>query len=78
LKVITVSDHFKKVEMASSRAAVLTSLAMSFCRHLDSYAISPPKIMRYPLRSGYASPFSSLSAGPDGVPVPVILQSPLK
>ena len=73
MKVIVVSDHFRKARMASPRGATLTSLGVSFCWHLDSYAIGPPKIMRHPLGSGYASPFSSLPVGPDGVFVLVAL-----
>jgi hypothetical protein len=43
--------------------AALTSLAVSFCWRLDSYATGPPKIMRHPFGSGYTSLFSSLPVG---------------
>jgi hypothetical protein len=64
--VIAVSDHFRKVGIASPRAATLTFLAVSFYWHLDSYATGLLKIMRYHFGSGYACPFSSLPVGPDG------------
>ena len=73
LKVIMTSDHFRKARMALPRAAALTSLAVSFCQGLDSYAIGPLKIMRHLLGSGYASLFSSLSAGSDSASMPVVL-----
>ena len=72
-KVIVISDHFRKAGTALPRLAALTSLAMSFYRHLDSYATGPPKIMRHPFRSAYASPFSSLPVDLDGASIPVAL-----
>ena len=72
-KVIVVSDHFRKTRTALPRVAALTSLAVSFYQRLDSYAVGLLKIMRHPLGLGYASPFSSLSVGPDGASVPIVL-----
>jgi hypothetical protein len=65
-------DHQRKTGMAG--LAAYTSRCMSFYRHLESYAVGPPKIMRQPISYGKAPSFSSAwSSGGVRLCLPILL-----